>query len=181
MTYRTHLVGGIASLWALAALPYGTDALALSCVAVGFGALLPDLDANASKLQSLSIKGIRLFVPVGVVIRQTYPHRGPLHSLVAVGVITLIGSIPVAVWLGWQVGLALTLGYLSHLMLDMCTKSGLPFLYPNPKPMWLLPGKLRIVTGSEWEHLYTAVLGILSLALLLCHLFLAVAAPMTAG
>ncbi|MGC4044838.1 MAG: metal-dependent hydrolase [Armatimonas sp.] len=172
MTYRTHLMGGIASLWVLAALPHGTDILALSCAAAGFGALLPDLDANASKLQSLSVKGIRPFVPVGAVIRQTYSHRGPLHSLVAVGAVALLGAIPLGICLGWQVGVALTFGYASHLMLDMCTRSGLPFFYPNPKTVWLLPKKLRITTGDEWEHLYTATLGILSLALLLSRLLL---------
>ncbi|MGC4044794.1 MAG: metal-dependent hydrolase [Armatimonas sp.] len=172
MTYRTHLVGGIASLWALTVLPHGTDMLAISCAAAGFGALLPDLDANASKLQSVTIEGIQPFVPVGIAIRQTYTHRGPLHSLAAIGAVTLIGSIPLAIWLGWQVGVALTLGYASHLMLDMCTRSGLPLFYPNPKTVWLLPKKLRIATGSEWEHLYTATLGILSLALLLSRLLL---------
>ena len=118
-------------------------------------------------------------VPVGMAIRQTYPHRGPLHSLTSVGVVALLGSIPIGIWLGWQVGLALTLGYTSHLMLDMCTKTGLPFLYPNPKGVWVLPRNLRIVTGSDWEHIYTAVLGMLSLALLVSSLLSLVEAPGT--
>lgn len=51
MTWRTHLVGGIASLWLLHLLPgsltTGSDAsnLGLLALLAGLGALLPDLSS----------------------------------------------------------------------------------------------------------------------------------------
>ena len=176
MTYRTHILGGTASLWALAILPHGPDALGISCLVAGFGALLPDLDASSSKLQTLSISGIRPFMPVGWAVSQVFPHRSPLHSLAAVGVVTALLSTPLALWLGWQAGAALTLGYASHLLLDMCTVRGLMLLYPSRAPHWAVPPKLRIVTGGEWEHVYTATLGALTLILLMRRLFSSIGA-----
>ena len=75
-------------------------------------------------------------------------------------------------------GLALWLGYASHLTLDACTKTGIP-KWPDAGRYWLLPPALRFVTGSEAEDRLFLVLGCLVIALCLLHLPLPVppAAP----
>jgi len=50
------------------------------------------------------------------------------------------------------------LGYLSHLFADMCTKSGVPLLYPtNKKRYHLLPHPLLIKTGTVGETLFLII------------------------
>ena len=48
MTWRTHVVGGLASLGLLAAVPapLSVEALAPVVLAAAFGSLLPDLDLS---------------------------------------------------------------------------------------------------------------------------------------
>lgn len=171
MTYRTHVLGGTASVWVLATMPGGLDAIGLSCVFAVLGSLLPDLDAGSSKLQSLSVKGIRPFVPVGWLVRGIVGHRGPLHSWMALYAVTMLVSLPFGAYAGWQAATALSLGYASHLLLDMCTVTGLRVWWPfSLRTFWLPPKWLRVVTNGEWEGVYTMALGALTLGLLVSML-----------
>ena len=83
LTWPTHAAGGIAALWLLAAVP-GTvtaqDVGALAVLAAG-AALLPDLDAQRSKIRSLALGPVRPFDPLGALVYGAWGHRGPLHSL----------------------------------------------------------------------------------------------------
>lgn len=172
---RTHMLLGINLLWLLEALPAASNPLndpahlAFTIAGAATGALLPDLDASSSLLQSLSLGGIRPLALPGRFANRRFGHRGFLHSFLALGAWT-VGSWPVmfvSVWL-W---LGLTLGYLSHLLGDACTKSGLRLLYPDRRVIHLLPKPLRLSTGSQAEEAVFALLGAAAACLLLRHLF----------
>ena len=81
MMWRTHVMGGVAALWLLAPLPQFAmpDTMTLACLAAGLGALLPDLDANNSKIRHLGGSGIYPFAPVAEHMNREYHHRGALH------------------------------------------------------------------------------------------------------
>ena len=68
---------------------------------------------------------------------------------------------------GWLLIAALSLGYTSHLAADACTRTGIPLLYSRAGRHFLLPPRLRIITGSDVEKVFFAVFACLSLVLLL--------------
>jgi inner membrane protein len=53
-------------------------------------------------------------------------HRGPTHSLPGLGLTAAVGLLLRAMVIWW----ALSLGVLSHLMLDSLTWGGVPWLWP---------------------------------------------------
>ncbi len=141
-------------------------------------ALLPDLDAQRSKVRSLSLGPIKPLDPLGGLLYAAWGHRGPLHSLLGLAIFGLACALPLAVAWGWQYGTTLVLGYGSHLMLDAMTRHGVPLLPTRGKGgRWglkrrrhLLPPALRFVTGSQAEDVLQAILFGLDLLLLLKHL-----------
>lgn len=181
MMWRTHALAGVNTLWLLAPLapfalaPAPTPGLlAVLAGTAAFGALLPDLDASESKIKSLTLGGggwrLRPFALPAHVLHRTLGHRGPLHSLLGLGVAALLVALPLGLWLGALPALALVLGYGSHLLLDACTKSGVPLLYPDRTRRHALAPRLRITTGSPAEEVVLALLGVGALTLLLFSL-----------
>lgn len=83
MLWRTHTLVGISSLWLLAPLPnvLTTETIGPLAVLATLGALLPDLDAQQSKIRSLEVRGLRPFVPLSLLANRAFGHRGLLHSL----------------------------------------------------------------------------------------------------
>ena len=151
---RTHALFGISALWLMK--PLGlitTDNLAPLVLIAVIGALAPDLDASESKLKRFSVIGITPFAPLSQVLHQSFGHRGLLHSLAGLGLFTILCALPFALWLGWPFGIALSLGYASHLLADSATKSGIPLLYPQRKRYHLLPKGWRLTTGSMAEEM----------------------------
>ena len=120
--------------------------LTLSCV----GSLLPDIDHPASKI-SRSVKQFGL--PF-----QLFAHRGLTHSLVAVIALSLL-----MVFLQVQLihAIALVAGYVSHLLADSLTKSGIRLWWPLQKRFRLVNKRLTIQTGGPVDWL----IGIASLVL----------------
>lgn len=176
MTWRTHVLGGIGSLWLLApALGSAGNAGVLAAIAA-LGALLPDLDATRSKVRSLSAFGIQPFNPIGAAVNATFGHRGFLHSPWALAVVAGIAGL---VWAraGWGAAAAFWLGYASHLALDACTVSGIPrnarTVMGRAGRIFMVPTALRVVTGSPGEDAYFALVAIAASALLLFHLLIA--------
>lgn len=168
MLWRTHTLVGISSLWLLAPLPnvLTTETIGPLAVLATLGALLPDLDAQQSKIRSLEVRGLRPFVPLSLLANRAFGHRGLLHSLpgwLGFGLLCLA----LALWWGWEASLALFLGY-SHLAADACTKSGIPG-WPNNRSrrLHLLPPGLRFVTGSPAEDALLPLLAFSALWLLL--------------
>ena len=89
MTWPTHALLGINSLWLLAFIPRRTTSYTtwerLAACAV-LGALLPDLDASESKIKHLKILGTNFkpFLLPAQIVHRTDGHRGLLHSFLGV-------------------------------------------------------------------------------------------------
>lgn len=167
MTWRSHVLLGVGSLWLLSAIPgvisdgnaLNNAGLLAACAALG--ALLPDLDSPASKVKSLSLRVGNLRVePFRLPahgLSRTLGHRGMLHSLLGWAMFAFLFCVPIALWVtadgesGLPVAAALLAGYGSHLAADACTRSGIPFLYPSRRRYFFTVEPLRIVTGSDLE------------------------------
>ena len=176
MTWRTHAVGGVASLWLLAPVPgvlTGAGA-GLLATAAALGALLPDLDARDSKARRLALGGVRPLEPLGGLLHGLFGHRGLLHSLpgwLGLGA----GCLVLALWAPWEVPLGLFAGYGSHLALDACTVRGVPLLparraggrWGLGRVRHFLPPRLRIATGSPAEDAVFFALAAAAMLLLL--------------
>ncbi len=130
---------------------------------VGVGALaalLPDLDASESKIKHLTVGGyightrvrIKPFAPIAMIFSSIFGHRGPLHSLFALEVLSFGASflIPYTSLSLWWV---IMLGYASHLASDALTKAGIQFLWPWNRNVGLLPKALRVKTGGLVDSL----------------------------
>ena len=167
MTWRTHLVGGVASLALLGAAPamLSTETLGPAVLAAALGSLLPDLDAADSRIKRLDVGGIAPFALPALVLHRAFGHRGALHSLLGLLAAGLLVALPLGSVLGAAPAWALLLGYASHLVLDACTRSGVPLLWPRRNRFHLLPNPLRIVTGSPTEDLVFVLLAALVLGL----------------
>jgi membrane-bound metal-dependent hydrolase YbcI (DUF457 family) len=148
-------------------------------VAAGIPDVFDSRDAAGRDPVGLSWKGIKkdgkrvksftdglLLLPRALVaividlISKIIPHRGPTHwlltwfglSLLAVGaVIALHWPMPFA--------FAFSVGYLSHLLADTLTHSGVPLLGPMSKHrVHLLPGILRFRFDSPVQWAYVLVI-----------------------
>jgi len=161
MNGHTHVLFGATSL-ALANtltpiiephLWHATPTGATLCLGAAIvGALLPDIDANES-----TIKGELGFagrVVSGGLHLLGVKHRGLTHTGLAGAVMLIVGRL-IGRHFGFpDVGLAFGLGYLSHLLADGMTLTGIPLLAPfYPKSVHLLPKVLRVRTGSPVESL----------------------------
>lgn len=80
MTWPTHAVLGINTLWLLAPLPPEIVGLNMGVLVMcaTLGALLPDLDASESKVKHLKIPGSQFkpFLLPAQVVHRTNQHRG---------------------------------------------------------------------------------------------------------
>ena len=132
---RTHALAGVSTLWLLRLVPgalaiglvAGTDSIGLLAVIAAFGALLPDLDASASILSTLTLRigeeprrGRRpgksgwAFTPFALpslLLHRAFGHRGALHSLVGLGAVAVIAVVLLAIgYIDWQVATVLVAG-----------------------------------------------------------------------
>ncbi|MGP1944795.1 MAG: metal-dependent hydrolase [Arsenophonus sp. ET-KM2-MAG3] len=129
MTASGHLIFSISSLilvHKLAITPefVGGDYFNL-LIGTLFGALLPDIDHPQSCLG-------RLFRFISIPVCRLCGHRGFTHSLFAWLLITLLLIKLSNSYLLFSDALVkgFLLGYFSHLVGDMLTKKGIPFLWP---------------------------------------------------
>jgi inner membrane protein len=122
MMAGSHMVIG-AALWAVTARAAGLDPAEPVALSVALaGALLPDIDHP----QSWAGRKMRV---ISIPLSMLVGHRGITHSLLAV----LAGLAALAI-LGLNQPVApLVVGYLSHLLADGLTPSGVPLLWPSPR------------------------------------------------
>lgn len=159
MTGRTHDLGAFTALHVLVATqPIVDISMATAIVTFGanfFGGLAPDIDQPTADFWQ-KIRGGSVFS------RFIAPffggHRFLSHSLLGVflwGIIlwrillAMQGTVLVdmnIVWYGFMSG------YVSHLLLDMLTLDGVPWLFPLPFSFGIPPFRfLRIKTGGFIE------------------------------
>lgn len=125
-------------------------------MAAAVGGLLPDLDHPKSALgRRLRLISLPLSAVVG--------HRGITHSLLAVsallGLLIYATSAP---FLGRWDGLIspLIIGYLSHILGDSMTPSGVPLLWPHKR-------RFSFNLFKTWSWQETAFVGLLTFAMLI--------------
>ncbi len=151
----------------------GSDIQSFGALAAlaGLGALLPDVDAQESKVKHLQVvKGVEPFALPSLLFHRLLGHRGLTHSLLGWAVVAVVIGLPVGFSFGWLPASALLLGYGSHLLLDSMTKHGIPLLYPSRKRFHVLPPALLVSTGSNAEDIVFALLALSILPLLLLNL-----------
>jgi inner membrane protein len=160
MLGHTHALIGVTAVATLQALtafihPHPIDGLpvgpALCLGAAVIGALLPDIDAEESSVKAeLGFAGRMLG---GLLRLAGVKHRGATHFGLTALLMLALGLV-IGQQLGYpDVGLAFGLGYLSHLLADALTKTGLPLLWPWRRQVHLLPRPLRVRTGGGVESL----------------------------
>ncbi len=120
MMAGSHMVVG-AALWAVTARAGGLEPAEPAALSIALaGSLLPDIDHP----QSWAGRKMRV---VSVPLSMLVGHRGVTHSLLAV-----VAALAVLAGLGdagpWA---PLAVGYLSHLLADALTPSGVPLLWPH--------------------------------------------------
>ena len=155
MMYKTHLAFGL--LIGLLALNYIKPSnIYLFLAVVLFGSLLPDIDESHSKIG-------RKVWPLSKLIQIFLGHRGLFHSIFLI--ILIPGLVYVSI--SKTYGIALFLGYSSHVLIDGFTKKGVNFL--NPILNLRLSGFVE--TGGKTELVILALL-ILSNIILLKNLII---------
>lgn len=122
MMAGSHIAVG-AALWAVTARAAGLEAAEPQALgAAALGALLPDIDHP----QSWAGRKMRV---VSIPLSMLVGHRGVTHSALAIlGCLALLAVMGVG-WLAAPV----VVGYLSHLLADSLTPSGVPLLWPNKR------------------------------------------------
>lgn len=134
------LVGGAAGIGS--GLP-PTETLIL-CGVGALSALLPDIDHPNSALRRRT--GLPGHLAFGWI-----RHRGITHTIPALVMV----SIASALLLPWLAAVVMAGGYASHLLLDACTRSGVPLAWPLTwASVRLLPGPLQVRTGSWRESVF---------------------------
>ena len=147
MRYQTHIAAGVL-IGALFPAAMG------GIITAGIGAALPDIDSPFSKInQMTSIKGSKQFN--NGILR----HRGIMHTLL---VPTLVLGVYWSLFANNAI-LPFVAGYLSHLALDACTRSGVAPFYPFSKKR--IKGKVK--TGSSLDKSLTVVFLVLLFAVVL--------------
>lgn len=142
MMARTHVLMGLGACTALAAMaPHSLPLCGATLAASFLGCLAPDLDHPSSWI------GRRLWF-VSLPLSALFGHRGLTHSLLAtIGATALLAWYTVSVRLTpWLV--AFFVGYLSHLVGDWLSSSGVPLLWPIKRKF---QAPLTVPTGGAGE------------------------------
>jgi len=149
MLARTHLAFGfLTALFLQSTIPYSNKYIFFALVLLG--ALIPDIDKQNSKIsQKIPI------IPKIIQILTT--HRGIFHTIFSA--ILIPGLI--YIFISKPYGFALFFGYISHLLIDGLTKSGVNLLYPFLELRIAGP----IQTGKITEHVLLG--GIIIICLLM--------------
>ena len=135
MLAKTHLAFGFLS--ALVAMPFlNIESKIIFTSLVLLGSLFPDIDTPKSKISS--------YIPIlPRIINLFLGHRGVFHSiffaiLIPYGITYLTSP---------AYGIAIFIGYISHLMIDGITEQGINFL--NPIAKLRISGFIQTGTISE--------------------------------
>ena len=177
----THeLIGVCAAVAAAQVLPGGPPETVALAVGALYGARLPDVDVFGARVhrrtgverRSLLAGAVGLLVRLpALLLALALRHRGAAHWLLtcalftagALGGALLAGASPLVV----AVAAGASLGYLTHVLADACTPTGVSLWAPvSPRPVWLLPVGARVATGSARELLVSGAAAALIVALL---------------
>lgn len=156
MNYKAHSMGGVCSglAFSIATMPPENHFFYISVITVSslFGSLLPDIDEPNSFI------GKKVWL-LSKLIKFTTGHRGIFHTLIITLIFPLIYFLTKdneiflkLSWLPYQnIIIGLTIGYLSHLLMDSMTEMGVPLLWPITKE------KISIMKLKTNKHEWIAV------------------------
>ena len=117
------------TFWWVYCLLMGYPITGFHTLVAAIGGLMPDLDHPKSAL------GRRIPL-ISYPLSQLFGHRGFTHSLLMVVILLAVlvfgTTSPSFDGLRWMV-MPLIIGYLSHILGDALTPSGVPLFYPNKK------------------------------------------------
>lgn len=154
--FKTHFAFGL--LIGLLSLNFFiVDPKWLFVLLVAIASSFPDIDHPRSKIS-------KLLFPVSWIISWVASHRGIFHS-----VFPIIGLYFLFDYIGLStVGIAIGIGYLSHLIGDALTYNGIDFLYPLSR--FKIAGPIS--TGGLLEMIIYAIIVILDVVLLINNNFI---------
>lgn len=157
MLFKTHLLGGITSGLVTAIALESNDSFSTSpiistsvvMVTAMLGSGIPDIDKSNSTFG-------RKVKPLSFLIEKFFSHRGFTHSLSFIALLSfIVYLISSRLFTNNEISiflvLGLSVGMLSHLILDALTKEGIPFFHPFWKKKFSL--KLMI-TGGLFEKFF---------------------------
>lgn len=150
----THAAAGAASALLVAQYLHAGPVQSLLVLSGGIaGSYLPDIDHPKSTFGSRVL-------PLSLPISAIFGHRGITHSLIAV--VAMSGLLW---WVfqnaNWHQGISvpvlvgIAVGYLSHLLGDWLTNSGVPLLWPS-KRRFVSP--LKLCTGDFREYILAVLM-----------------------
>jgi membrane-bound metal-dependent hydrolase YbcI (DUF457 family) len=143
MSY-THIAFGI-MLFGIISSTLGLAPTVAVLAVAAIASLLPDIDHPKSVL------GI-IFFPVSTYISRKYGHRTITHSLAFV-VVVAASTTPLFL-VHWSYWLAIVIGVVSHIVADGMNVSGIPLMWPSPRPYYFMNEKLLVKVGSPGEMMY---------------------------
>jgi len=123
------------------------------------GALLPDLDNQASLLG-------RALPFLSRPLQDTLGTRQAWHTPAVAAGLAILG-LPLLAVGGWQAWIALPLGFLAHLLVDLFSPRGIMLLWPLSRSRHTLLGGPLAEPGGRVERWLSAVLGLAGLLLAL--------------
>lgn len=154
MNYRTHKIGGICAGIVTSTLlfmdnPSPTTLISSLLLISGasLGSIMPDIDKSTTKIGKKF-----LLKPISLYIQKKYGHRTITHSLIVslIGLSLLVYSScmfrGIAYYLYSNLVIGFSIGYMSHLLLDLLTVQGVPLFYPFDKT------KYRICKFKTSKH-----------------------------
>jgi len=141
----THMTFAVATSLMLGAESTSTIAM------VSLGSLLPDIDHPKSTIG-------RIFLPISIYLNKKVGHRTLTHSLLLWIPLNLIGLY------FYKPLFYITMGAISHLILDCWNVSGVMLFNPFSEKLFVLAGrKYRIRSGSRPEFILISIFLFLSL------------------
>ncbi len=124
---------------------------------VAIASSFPDIDHPKSKIS-------KLLFPVSWLISWVASHRGIFHSIFPIiGLYFLFDYLKLN-----YIGIAISIGYFSHLVGDALTYSGIDFLYPVSR--FKISGPIS--TGGLLEAIIFVIIVILDLILIISNNFI---------
>lgn len=162
MTGRTHAVVGANAAWIAAFLGNSDDRVFLLAIAGAFAGILPDIDAGGAKIHHVVGGAFGAF-------RGVFSHRGFFHSCLAVAIVWAVSTIFLRAY-HELLPAVVTLGYLSHLVIDGFNFKGTRYLFPWQREFHLVPKWLATPTGGFVDHIFM-IAGLTGIVILLLEIF----------
>lgn len=148
MSGVTHAMVGANAIWITVLVGTADERFWIFLVAGALAGLLPDVDATQALIHRYSYGVSRVF--------SFFRHRGPLHSLLAVFGIFILATLFLTQFHPWLPAVV-TLGYLSHPLIDGFNGPGVEYLYPSRRRYRIVPRWLTSPVGGWMDQLLLVV------------------------